>query len=159
MFSTLGDLAVRMGWGFRGHMFSPFGGGYHGYFDGGFFPWFFIIRAVIWLIVLSLIVYFVVRYFKGRNQVLPETSKVSSSIPSAAPESKKMVDEAAASALAVLNERYVRGELDDETYLRMKANIIGGLSFGSPLADKGIQSVSSTAESGNGKEDAKDKES
>lgn len=95
--------------GFRGWGFN-----YDGFF-GGFFPWFLILKFFSTLLIIGIIAY-------AFSVLLKRTVTVSSV--SGFSDVKAQSAVSYAEALKELNLRYVRGEIDEETYLRMKQNLV-----------------------------------
>lgn len=95
---------------------NSFRGGY-GAFGGGMFrdfnPMWMMGFGLIRLLILGLILFLIIRY------LVPRLKRPESPVQSRINDSRASAD----SALAILNERYAKGELDTDTYQTMKENL------------------------------------
>lgn len=93
-----------------GYFCGPRFGAYRGFWSNDFF-WFFGLKLLFSLFLLALFIYLIVWVIK--KGALASTEK-----------SVNLLSEIEAEALRELNSRYVKGEIDEETYRKMKNAII-----------------------------------
>lgn len=91
--------------------------GYYGY-DGGLWM-FFIFKILFWVLILGAIIY-LVSYLR-KSYLAPVASGSVAVQTQTTPSGRESAQE----ALRILNERYARGEIDDERYRIMKQNFTG----------------------------------
>lgn len=98
---------------------NSFRGGY-GAFGGGMFrdfnPMWMMGFGLIRLLILGLILFLIIRY------LVPRLKRSEAPVQSQTNDSR--IRASADSALAILNERYAKGELDADTYQTMKENLL-----------------------------------
>lgn len=99
--------------------FSRFGGGYNGFGGMGSFwdinPMWMMGFGLLRLLILGLIIFLVIRYLVPKLRRTESAPHVNGTVPG----STSSVD----SALAILNERYAKGEIDSEAYQTMKEHL------------------------------------
>jgi len=105
--------------------FSSFRGGFNGFGGPGMFrdinPMWMMGFGLLRLLILGLIIYLVIRYLVPKlRRTEPAPHAYGASSGGAGPISHGAAD----SALAILNERYAKGDIDSETYQTMKENLM-----------------------------------
>jgi len=100
--------------------FSSFRGGYNGFGGMGSFrdinPMWMMGFGLLRLLILGLIIFLVIRYLVPKLRRTEPAPHVSGAVPGGTG--------SADSALAILNERYAKGEIDSEAYQTMKENLL-----------------------------------
>lgn len=100
--------------------FSSFGGGYGGFGGPGMFrdinPMWMMGFGLLRLLILGLIIFLVIRYLVPKLRRTEPAPHVSGAVPGVAGSVE--------SALAILGERYAKGEIDSEAYQTMKENLL-----------------------------------
>lgn len=100
--------------------FSSFRGGYNGFGGMGSFrdfnPMWMMGFGLLRLLILGLIIILVIRYLVPKLRRTEPAPHVGGAVPGGT----SSVD----GALAILNERYAKGEIDSEAYQTMKENLL-----------------------------------
>jgi len=100
--------------------FSSFRGGYNGFGGMGSFrdinPMWMMGFGLLRLLILGLIIFLVIRYLVPKLRRTEPAPHINGAVPG----STGSVD----GALAILNERYAKGEIDSEAYQTMKENLL-----------------------------------
>lgn len=100
--------------------FSSFRGGYNGFGGMGSFrdinPMWMMGFGLLRLLILGLIIFLVIRYLVPKLRRTEPAPHVNGGVPGGT----GSVD----GALAILNERYAKGEIDSEAYQTMKENLL-----------------------------------
>lgn len=103
-------------------LFARFGAGrvfcngFNGWMSGGSFVWFVIFKLLFSALLIGLTVYFVYFILRSSGKTLPSASTNVEG---------KGEDVSVTGALAILNERFAKGDIDESTYIRMKEVLKG----------------------------------